>query len=75
MREQNNINMHFIISAVCLTIFSSTFLFMPVTNNISASYARYASIAIGIVFWVSGLIGYGILIYLYFEKKKAKKEK
>lgn len=65
--------MHFIISELCLIIFSSTFLFMPITNSDTFSYARYVTVAIGIVFWMSGFLGYGILIYLYLTQKKTRK--
>ena len=71
MRERNKINMYFIISEFCLIIFPSTFLFMPITN--SFCYARYVTVAIGIVFWMSGFLGYGIMIYLYLTKKKTRK--
>lgn len=73
MRGRNKMNVHFIISAVSLTIFPITFLFMPIANSDSFSYARYATVSTGIVFWMSGLLGYGILIYLYLTKKKIKK--
>lgn len=73
MRGRNKINVHFIISELCLIIFPITFLFMPTTNSDSFSYARYATVSIGVVFWMSGLFGYGILIYLYFIKKKTRK--
>ena len=51
MRERNKINMYFIISEFCLIIFPSTFLFMPITNSDTFCYARYVTVAIGIVFW------------------------
>lgn len=70
MRERNKINMYFIISELCLIIFPSTFLFMPITNSDTFCYARYVTVAIGIVFWMSGFLGYGILIYLYLTKRK-----
>lgn len=70
MRERNKINMYFIISEFCLIIFPSTFLFMPITNSDTFCYARYVTVAIGIVFWMSGFLGYGIMIYLYLTKRK-----
>lgn len=73
MRERNKINMYFIISELCLIIFPSTFLFMPITNSDTFCYARYVTVAIGIVFWMSGFLGYGILIYLYLTKMKTRK--
>lgn len=73
MRERNKINMYFIISEFCLIIFPSTFLFMPITNSDTFCYARYVTVAIGIVFWMSGFLGYGIMIYLYLTKKKTRK--
>lgn len=73
MRGRNKINMYFIISDLCLIIFPITFLFMPITNSDTFIYARCVTVAIGIVFWMSGLFGYGILMYLYFIKKKARK--
>ncbi len=73
MSGRNKINVHFIISELCLIIFPSTFLFMPITNSDTFSYARHVTVAIGIAFWMSGLLGYGILIYLYLTKKKTKK--
>ena len=57
MRERNKINMYFIISEFCLIIFPSTFLFMPITNSDTFCYARYVTVAIGIVFWMSGFLG------------------
>ncbi len=74
MRERNKINMYFIISELCLIIFPSTFLFMPITNSDTFCYARYVTVAIGIVFWMSGFLGYGILIYLYLTKKENKED-
>ncbi len=73
MCGRNKMNVHFIISAVSLTVFPISFLFMPIANSDSFSYARYATVSTGIVFWMSGLLGYGILIYLYLTKKKTKK--
>ena len=73
MRERNKINMYFIISELCLIIFPSTFLFMPITNSDTFCYSRYVTVAIGIVFWMSGFLGYGILIYLYLTKMKTRK--
>lgn len=73
MRGRNKTNMLFIISELCLIIFPSTFLLMPITNSDTFIYARYVTVAIGIVFWMSGLLGYGILMYLYLKKKKARK--
>lgn len=75
MSGRNEINAYFIISAVCLTVFPITFLFMPIANSDSFSYARCATVSTGIVFWISGLLGYGILIYLYLTKKKTKKNR
>lgn len=69
MRGRNKINMYFIISELCLIIFPITFLFMPITNSDTFIYARCVTVAIGIVFWMSGLFGYGILMYLYFIKE------
>lgn len=63
MRGRNKINMYFIISELCLIIFPITFLFMPITNSDTFIYARCVTVAIGIVFWMSGLFGYGILMY------------
>ena len=73
MRGRNKTNMLFIISELCLIIFPSTFLLMPITNSDTFIYARYVTVAIGIVFWMSGLLGYGILMYMYLKKKKARK--
>lgn len=63
----------YIISAVCLVCFSSTFLFMPITNNVPIEYSRLVSIIIGTIFWFTGIVGYALLIYLYtrtIERKK-----
>ena len=65
MRERNKINMYFIISEFCLIIFPSTFLFMPITNSDTFCYARYVTVAIGIVFWMSGFLGYGKMLYIF----------
>ncbi|MGN0317027.1 MAG: hypothetical protein ACI4E1_03725 [Lachnospira sp.] len=58
------------ISAICLVIFASTFLFMPITNIVPVQYTRLSSVIIGAVFWITGLVGYGLLAFLYIGKKK-----
>lgn len=69
MCEANKEKRLHIMSAVCLLIFSGTFLAMPISNYVSVGYSRRISVIIGIVFWLTGIAGYSLLIYLY---KKAR---
>lgn len=69
MCEANKEKRLHIMSAVCLLIFSGTFLAMPISNYVSVGYSRRISVIIGIMFWLTGIAGYSLLIYLY---KKAR---
>lgn len=62
----------YFLSAICLVIFPATFLFMPITNIVPIEYTRFSTVVIGTVFWITGLVGYGLLAFLYIGKRRKK---
>lgn len=66
----------YIISIIMLVLFAATFLIMPVSNYISGTYSKIAYLIVGIVFWISGIGGYSILVYIYaIERKRRDKRR
>lgn len=57
--------LYYLISIVMLTVFSGTFLLMPLSERVSADRARLIMVLTGAVFWVSCLSGYGTLLMAY----------
>lgn len=57
--------LYYLISVVMLTVFSGTFLLMPLSEKVSADRARPIMVLTGAVFWVSCLSGYGTLFMAY----------
>jgi len=63
----------YMLSALLLTVFSGTFLAMPLPYIISDEYTRMAAVLIGSVFWVSCIAGYTLLFVLnHFDQKMSK---
>lgn len=75
MYEFNKYKGIYIISAICLVCFASTFLLMPISNYVPIEYSRISSMIIGIVFWLTGITGYTLLIFLYKKVKGKRKRK
>lgn len=75
MYESKKYKCLYIISAICLVCFSSTFLLMPISNYLPIEYSRLSSMIIGIVFWLTGITGYTLLIFIYIKIKGKKKRK
>lgn len=75
MYEYKKYKRMYIISAICLICFASTFLFMPITNYVPIEYSRISAMVIGIVFWLTGIIGYTFLIFLYKKIRGKNKRK
>lgn len=65
----------YIISAICLGCFSATFLLMPILNYVPIEYTRLTSIILGAIFWLTGLVGYTLLIYIYKRTGERKKQR
>lgn len=74
MHEYKKYRSMYIISAICLICFASTFLLMPISNYVPIEYSRISAMIIGIVFWATGIIGYSLLFVLY-RKIKGKKRR
>ena len=64
------INKLYIISMICLLIFPFTFLMMPFINTVSLEWSKVLAMAIGILFWFTGIVGYGLLILINIRRKK-----
>ena len=62
-------------SAICLICFACTFLLMPISNYVPIEYSRISAMVIGIVFWLTGIIGYSLLFVLYRNIKGKKKRR
>lgn len=75
MCEYKKYKSMYIISAICLICFASTFLLMPISNYVSIEYSKISAMIIGIVFWLTGIIGYTLLIFLHKKNKGRKKRK
>ena len=58
MYEYKKYKSMYIISAICLICFASTFLLMLISNYVPIEYLKISAIIIGIVFWLTGIIGY-----------------
>lgn len=54
--------LYYKLAAVLLFCFSGTFLLMPVANGISQGNTRIALVAVGLLFWFTGIGGYTLLI-------------
>lgn len=63
----------YVISAICLVCFAITFLLMPISNYVPIEYSRISSMIIGIIFWLTGITGYSLLIFLYKNIKGKRK--
>lgn len=75
MYETYKLKRLYIISAICLMSFSGTFLFMPISNAVPIKYARLSAAFIGVIFWITGILGYTLLIFIYTKRSKRKKRK
>ena len=71
-KKYKRMNINTAISLIC---FASTFLFMPITNYVPIEYSRISAMIIGVVFWVTGIIGYSLLFVLYRNIKGKKKRR
>lgn len=60
----------YVVSAVLLFVFSSTFLMMPISNMVTYEESRIVSAIIGMIFWISGISGYGLLLSVYNHEHK-----
>lgn len=65
----------YIIAAICLVCFAITFLLMPISNYVLIKYSRISSMIIGAIFWLTGITGYTLLIFLYKKIKGKRKRK
>lgn len=65
----------YIIVAICLVCFSITFLLMPISNYVPIEYSRISFMIIGTIFWLTGITGYTLLIFLYKKIKGKRKRK
>ncbi len=65
----------YVISIILLVLFATTFLIMPVSNYVTGIYEKVIPIIVGSVFWLSGIGGYAILIYLYSADRKQNPKK
>lgn len=63
----------YVISAICLVCFAITFLLMPISNYVPIEYSRISSMIIGTIFWLTGITGYSLLIFLYKNIKGKRK--
>lgn len=75
MYEYKKYKSMYIFSAICLICFASTFLLMPISNYVPIEYSRISAMIIGVVFWVTGIIGYSLLFVLYRNIKGKKKRR
>lgn len=62
---------YYIIALILLSVFSTTFLLMPIPAHISSKYSKILLFIIGSIFWGSGIVGYLLL----FKVHKAERQK
>lgn len=65
----------FIIANVLLSLFSATFLAMPITTHVPLEYSQMAAMIVGGIFWLTAISGYSVLIYIYRYVKKIENRK
>lgn len=61
----------YVVAIINLLVFSSTFLLMPISNYVPYEHSVVIDVIVGILFWVTGLTGYGLLLFL---RRRAEKE-
>lgn len=76
MTNQKKLKICYIISFSMLTIFSISFLLMPISNVVTPEQSNVLHIVTGLIFWISALTGYFFLMFAnLLNKRLAKKEK
>lgn len=63
MNQEKKRKRYYLLSAVLLAVFSGTFLLMPLADKVSSEHARAVRVAVGLIFWISGISGY-VLLFL-----------
>ncbi|MDE6516727.1 MAG: hypothetical protein K2L18_02610 [Acetatifactor sp.] len=61
MNQMKRRRLYYLLAAILLSCFSGTFLLMPVAGRISQKNARIALVAVGMLFWLTGIGGYALL--------------
>lgn len=69
MNAIHTVRRYFLLSAVSLSVMAAAFLVMPLVSDLDES-GRPALVAVGAVFWLSAIIGYGFLFLANRRRKQ-----